>query len=191
MARPRRSRGEEAAVAHDYSIELGFDYDSKQKDSDYDGFLELACAEGDKLSSLDQLKKDGTLTFVIYDVSEAPYAGTGTPTSLTVTFAKADDSSPADSPFASSALTFTTFHNRQTKGSSEFGDRPSWYAQSPTDADTNTNDDDNDKPSKIDFVNTGNFFVTVALDVEFPDPANPGSTITKTFGQDPRMDVDT
>jgi hypothetical protein len=193
MARPRRSRGEEAAVAHDYSIELGFDYDSKQKDSDYDGFLEMACADGDKLSSLDQLKKDGNLTFVVYDVSEAPHAGTGTPTSLTVTFAKADDSSPADSPFSSSTLSFTTFHDRGTRGSSEFGSRPSWYAQSDPDPDNdgNANDNDNDKPTKIDFVNTGNFFVTVALDVDFPDPANPGSTITKTFGQDPRMDVDT
>ena len=56
-------------MAHDYTIELGFDYDSEQKDPDYDGFLELACAEGDKLSSLDQLKKDGNLTFVVYDVS--------------------------------------------------------------------------------------------------------------------------
>ena len=180
-------------MAHDYSIELGFDYDSKQKDSDYDGFLEMACADGDKLSSLDQLKKDGNLTFVVYDVSEAPHAGTGTPTSLTVTFAKADDSSPADSPFSSSTLSFTTFHDRGTRGSSEFGSRPSWYAQSDPDPDNdgNANDSDNDKPTKIDFVNTGNFFVTVALDVDFPDPANPGSTITKTFGQDPRMDVDT
>ena len=171
-------------MAHDYAIELGFDYDSEQKDSAYDGFLELACAEGDKLSSLDQLKKDGSLTFVIYDVSEAPHAGTGTPTSLTVTFAKADDSSPADSPFSSSTLTFTAFHNRGTKGSSEFGDRPSWYAQSGDQIGT-------DKKTPIDFVNIGNFFVTVALDVDFPDPANPGGTITQTFGQDPRMDVDT
>ena len=33
--------------------------------------------------------------------------------------------------------------------------------------------------------------MAVALDVDFPDPATPGGTITKTFGQDPRMDVDT
>lgn len=178
-------------MAHDYSIELGFDYDSEKKDEDYDGFLEMACAEGDKLSSLDQLKKDGSLAFVVYDVSEAPHAGTGTPTSLTVTFAKADESSTASSPFSSGTLTFTTFHNRGTRGSSEFGSRPSWYAQSSNDDDPNTKDDDSDKPTKFTFENTGNFFVTVALDVDFPDPANPGSTITKTFGQDPRMDVDT
>ena len=104
-----------------------------------------------------------------------------------MTFAKADDSSPADSPFSSSTLTFTTFHNRGTRGSSEFGSRPSWYAQSESDNEKNGND----KPTTFDFVNIGNFFVTVALDVDFPDPANPGGTISKTFGQDPRMDVDT
>lgn len=171
-------------MAHDYSIELGFDFDSDQKDPSYDGFLELACAEGNNLKSLDELKKDGGLTFEIYDVSEAPNAGTGTPQSLTVTFASADESSPATSPFSTSSLTFTEFHDRGTKGSSEYGNRPSWYAQSGNEVGT-------DKPTTTSFVNTGNFFVTVALTVEFPDPNNPSTTITKTFGQDPRMDVDT
>ena len=79
-------------MAHDYSIELGFDFDSEQKDPAYDGFLEMGCGEGNSLASLDQLKKDGGLTFVVYDVSDSPHTGTGAPQSLTVTFAKADDS---------------------------------------------------------------------------------------------------
>ena len=171
-------------MAHDYSIELGFDFDSEQKDPSYDGFLELACSEGSKLTSLDQLKKDGGLNFVIYDVSESPNAGTGTPQSLTVTFAKADAASPASSPFPDGTLNFTAFHSRGTKGSSEYGDRPSWYAQSGPQVGS-------DKPTKTAFVNAGSFFVTAALTVAFTDPDNPAAPITKTFGQDPRMDVDT
>lgn len=171
-------------MAHDYSIELGFDFDSNQKDPSYDGFLELACAEGNSLASLDQLKKDGGLTFVVYDVSEGTNAGTGTPQSLAVTFAQADASSPASSPFATTTLSFTTFHDRGTKGSAEYGNRPSWYAQSGSQIGT-------DKGTTLPFVNTGNFFVTVALTVAFTDPNNPSTPITKTFGQDPRMDVDT
>jgi hypothetical protein len=171
-------------VAHDYSIELGFDFDSEQKDPSYDGFLEMACAEGNNLKSLDQLKKDGGLTFVVYDVSEAPNAGTGTPQSLTVTFAQADASSPAASPFSTSTLTFTTFHDRGNKGSAEYGTRPSWYAQSGAQVGT-------DNATTTPFVNAGNFFVTVALTVDFTDPNNPGTLTTRTFGQDPRMDVDT
>ena len=49
----------------DYSMELGFDFDSEQKDPSYDGFLEAACTEGNSFKSLDQLKKDGGLSFAI------------------------------------------------------------------------------------------------------------------------------
>jgi hypothetical protein len=171
-------------VAHDYSIELGFDFDSEQKDPSYDGFLEAACTEGNSFRSLDQLKKDGGLSFAIYDVSDSPHAGTGTPQSLTVSFSKADDASPASSPFSTSSLTFTTFHNRGTKGSPQFGSRQSWYAQ----ADGHGDDHD---PTVTTFVNTGNFFVSFALTVSFIDPNDPANPVTKTFGQDPRMDVDT
>lgn len=171
-------------MAHDYSIELGFDFDSEQKDPAYDGFLEMGCGEGNSLASLDQLKKDGGLTFVVYDVSDSPHTGTGAPQSLTVTFAKADDSSPATTPFSTNTITFTTFHDRGTRGSSEFGNRPAWYAQSGSQVGT-------DKPTTLPFVNIGNFFVTVALEVTFTDPENPTNPVTKTFGQDPRMDVDT
>src|SRR5512145_849334 len=98
--RRRTTRGEGTPMAHDYSIDLGFDLDSNSKDPAYAGFLELSCEEGGSLSSLDKLKKDGTLTFAVYDTSEGSNSGRGTPTSLTVTFAAADQSSPATSPFA-------------------------------------------------------------------------------------------
>jgi hypothetical protein len=184
MCPSRTGQGEEAAVAHDYSIELGFDFDSEQKDPSYDGFLEMGCAEGNSLASLDQLKKDGGLTFIVYDVSDSPHAGTGVPQTLNVTFARADESSTSTSPFATNTLTFTAFHDRGNKGSSEFGNRPSWYAQSGAQVGT-------DNKTTIPFVNNGNFFVTVALTVTFTDPDNPTNPVTKTFGQDPRMDVDT
>jgi hypothetical protein len=171
-------------VAHDYSLEMGFDFDSEQKDPSYDGFLELACSENGNLKSFDELKKDGGLGFVVYDVTDTSAVGTGTPQSLTVTFSQADESSPASSPFSTSSLTFTTFYSRGNKGSSEFGNRPSWYAQSGPQIGT-------DNETSIPFVNTGSFFVTVALTVAFTDPTNPTSPITKTFGQDPRMDIDT
>ena len=171
-------------MAHDYVIELGFDYDSEQKDPSYDGFLEMACAEGNGLTSLDKLKKDGTLAFAVYDVSDSPHAGTGVPQSLVVTFAKADDASPAASPFSTSSLTFTTFHDRGTKGSPQFGSHQSWYAQAPGQG-------SNSNPTETPFVNTGNFFVSFKLTVTFTDPEDPSQSVTKTFGQDPRMDVDT
>jgi hypothetical protein len=170
-------------MSKNYVLELGFDRDSNSKDN-YAGFLELSCADGDKLSSLDKLKKDDTISLAIYDTSEGGNSGTGTPAALRVTFASADGMTTGSSPLSTNTLTFSRFHDRGRRESPEYGRLPSWYAQ--------TADQTDDKPATFALVNAGHFFLTVALDVQFQSTDASGTTTTtKTFGQDPRMDIGT
>jgi hypothetical protein len=167
-------------MAKDLGLELAFDLDSAGKGG-YDGFLDLACTVGDKLASIHKLKKADKIFFAIYDESDAANVGRGTPTELRVTFASAANGQNGASPLAVTSLTLSTFQSRGSKGSPEYKNAPSWYAQGSRETDAG-------KPTTFELVNPGHFFITVELDVEFEDK---GATARKTFGQDPRMDVDT
>jgi hypothetical protein len=169
-------------MAKDLGLEVAFDLDSHSKGG-YGGYLQSACTVGNSLASFNKLKKADNLFFAIYDVSDGTDVGRGTPIALRVSFASADASTSASSPLSVTTLTFSTFHSRGSRNTPAFASGPSWYAQAQSEAGT-------DKATKYELVNTGHFFFTLELDVQYNEPGQSGPT-TKTFGQDPRMDVDT
>jgi hypothetical protein len=169
-------------MANDLGLEFAFDLDSHAKGR-YEGYLESACTSGKKLASINKLKKADTIFFAIYDESDDADIGRGTPVELRITFASADASTSANSPLSVTSLTFTTFYSRGSKDSPQYKDGPSWYAQAP-------GDEKNDRPTTYELVNPGHFFFTAELDVQYQEPGA-ATTTKKTFGQDPRMDVDT
>jgi hypothetical protein len=165
-----------------YSIDLAFDWDAEPS-SEYDGLLELACVDGSDLKDLDKLHVNDQIYFALYDNSDDG-SGAKTLGTLTVSFAAADAETKEhhDSPIVDgngndvTQIQLASFYARGEKTSTAFGTCPSWFAQAAPGGGS--------KASNLTLANAGRYYVNVTV------PVSLGGT-TKTYGEDPKMDIGT
>jgi hypothetical protein len=162
----------------DYHFDIGFDWDSKQKEG-FDGYLQVypiaVNANVGSDSDFVHFRTGDTVEFYVYDVSEQKG---GSPSIAAddswLTFSAADDSTPASSPINVSLLSGCALQSAGDGSSTAFGTNlPAWNVLAR-----------GGRQLSVPVTQSGKFFFTMVLTVT-------KDGVTKRFGVDPEMIVET